>query len=279
MLKNDCFGLIGYPVSHSLSGILHRFFLSQMNKPETYGLFAVTPQNLSEELEHLEFSGIRGLNVTIPHKQTILPLLDRLSPQAEKIGAINTIHFENGIKTGYNTDYDGFGILLKKCAFQPAGKKVLLLGAGGSALAVAHYLLDHSASEIQIASRNPEKNYQELFPLISYQEIPKKLSSYDLLVNCTPIGMNPNIGECPISPSYLDTFYGTVIDLIYNPIRTCLIREAGSRFLPVSSGLPMLVGQGFASQEIWQKERLNPEWLFKAESILEKALEASYESK
>lgn len=278
-MKTDCFGLIGHPVSHSLSGILHRFFLTKMNKSGTYNLFSIPPQKLPDELKHIEASGVRGVNVTIPHKQAIIPFLDQLSPQAKKIGAVNTILFEEGKRIGYNTDYDGFGLLLQKCSFEPQKKKVLLLGAGGSALAVAHYLLDHGAAEVQIASRNPGKKYQDSFSLISYPELPKKLSSYDLLINCTPIGMHPKCDECPLPPSYLDAFYGTIVDLIYNPLRTSLGREGEKRSLQVSNGLPMLVGQGFVAQEIWQKKSLNPEWLTEAEHILEKALEASYESK
>lgn len=267
------FGLLGYPLGHSLSGPLHTFFLKQMTQAGSYDLFPVPPENLSDEINRLAADGILGLNVTIPHKQAVISLLDEMSPQSKKIGAVNTIHFINGKKIGYNTDYHGFGLLLNRISFSPKGKKTIILGAGGSALASAHYLADQQAGEILIISRSPKEISHGDFPLASYSDLPKKLISSDLLINCTPVGMTPNIQNLPISPDLLNSYSGAVVDLIYNPTRTALIEEALKRSLPAIGGLPMLVGQGFAAQEIWQEKNLNADWLSEAEQILTNILE------
>lgn len=269
------FGLLGYPLGHSLSGPLHSFFLEQMQQQGSYDLFPVPPENLAAEVDRLTSLGILGLNVTIPHKQSVIPLLDDMSPQAKKIGAVNTIHFINGRKIGYNTDYHGFGMLLERITFQPKGKKAIILGAGGSALAAAHYLADHQAAEIIIFSRSPKSNFHGDFPIASYSDLPEKLSASNLLINCTPVGMSPNSSNLPIDSSLLDSYSGAVVDLIYNPTRTAFIQAALDRSLPAIGGLPMLVGQGFAAQEIWQERKLDSKWLSEAEQILTKILEAA----
>lgn len=269
------FGLLGYPLGHSLSGPLHSFFLEQMQQPGSYDLFPVPPENLAAEIDRLASLGVLGLNVTIPHKQSVISLLDELSPQAKKIGAVNTIHFINGKKIGYNTDYHGFGMLLDRLAFSAKGKKAIILGAGGSALAAAHYLADQKAAEIIIFSRSPKGDSHGGFSLATYSDLPKKLPASDLLVNCTPVGMSPNRGDLPMDSSLFDSYSGAVVDLIYNPTRTAFIQAALDRSLPAIGGLPMLVGQGFAAQEIWQEKKLNSQWLSEAEQILTKILEAS----
>lgn len=269
------FGLLGYPLGHSLSGPLHSFFLNQMQQVGSYDLFPVPPENLTAEIDRLASLGMLGLNVTIPHKQSVIPSLDEMIPQAKKIGAVNTIHFINGKKVGYNTDYHGFGMLLERISFQSKGKRALILGAGGSALAAAHYLADHQIAEIIIFSRSSEGNSHGGFPVASYSDLSEKLSASDLLINCTPVGMSPHTDSLPLSPSLLNSYSGSVVDLIYNPTRTALIQEALKHSLPAIGGLPMLVGQGFAAQEIWQEKELNTEWLSEAEQILTNILEAS----
>lgn len=269
------FGLLGYPLGHSFSAPLHSFFLDQMQQAGSYELFPIPSENLAAEVDRLALSGILGLNVTIPHKQAVISLLDEMSPQAKKIGAVNTIHFINKKKMGHNTDYYGFGMLLEEISFQPKGKKSIILGAGGSALAVAHYLADHQIAEILICSRSPKGDCHGSFPVTGYSELPEKLPSYDLLVNCTPVGMNPNTENLPISSSLLDSYQGSVIDLVYNPTHTALIQAALKRSLPAIGGLSMLVGQGFAAQEIWQERKLNTKWLPEAEKILKNILETS----
>ena len=272
---NTLYGLLGYPLGHSLSPPLHQFLLEKMNKPGGYHLFPVEDKNLAPALLGLELLSTVGVNVTIPHKQAVLSFMDEVSPQARAIGAINTIHYDRGLRTGHNTDYAGFGYLLKRFGFCPSDKKVAILGAGGSALAVAHYLADHKAKELTIFSRSAEKNSHGGFSVSPYEALPEKLKQIDLLVNCTPVGMHPRTEEMPLTLDLLANFSGAVVDLIYNPLTTRLTCEAAKLGLPAINGLSMLVGQGVAAQEIWQGHSLDPSWGEEAEQFLTKVLNES----
>ena len=213
-----------------------------------------------------------GLNVTLPLKQAVIPFIDELNPETKKMNAVNTIHFKNGKRIGYNTDYDGVGLLLKKLHFVPKGKKAIILGGGGIAMAVAHYLKDHGASEVLIASRSPEREILNQIPLISYQALGDHLKTSEFLMNCTPLGMSPQIDELPLEGKLLAQFSGVVADAIYNPLKTKLVQLAESKGLAASGGLPIWIGQGFVSQEIWQERKLNSSWLPEAEEAMTRIL-------
>ena len=267
------FGLIGFPIAHSLSPVLQGNLLKSQNIEGEYQLYPIEPDNLVEEFAKLEKSGLTGLNVTAPFKQDILAFLDEVAPAAKKMGAVNTISFKDGKKYGYNTDYDGFGMVLDQINFSCKGKKVLILGAGGGALAASHYVANQGAKEVWIVSRNLDKKSHGGFPLLSYDQLAENLRTTDLIVNCTPVGMYPNFDASPIDLNLLDSYKGAVVDLIYNPFKTKLIEKAISLGLAASGGLMMLVGQGIAAQQIWQEKKLDPALAIPAEKLLRKTLE------
>ena len=267
------FGLIGFPIAHSLSPVLQGNLLKSQNIEGEYQLYPIEPDNLVEEFAKLEKSGLTGLNVTAPFKQDILAFLDEVAPAAKKMGAVNTISFKDGKKYGYNTDYDGFGMVLDQINFSCKGKKVLILGAGGGALAASHYVANQGAKEVWIVSRNLDKKSHGGFPLLSYDQLAENLRTTDLIVNCTPVGMYPNFDASPIDLNLLDSYKGAVVDLIYNPFKTKLIEKAISLGLAASGGLMMLVGQGIAAQQIWQEKKLDPAIAIPAEKLLRKTLE------
>ena len=267
------FGLFGFPIAHSLSPVLQGNLLKSQNIEGEYQLYPIEPDNLVEEFAKLEKSGLTGLNVTAPFKQDILAFLDEVAPAAKKMGAVNTIFFKDGKKYGYNTDYDGFGMVLDQINFSCEGKKVLILGAGGGALAASHYVANQGAKEVWIVSRNLDKKSHGGFPLLSYDQLAENLGTTDLIVNCTPVGMYPNFDASPIDLNLLDSYKGAVVDLIYNPFKTKLIEKAISLGLAASGGLMMLVGQGIAAQQIWQEKKLDPALAIPAEKLLRKTLE------
>ena len=267
------FGLIGFPIAHSLSPVLQGNLLKSQNIEGEYQLYPIEPDNLVEEFAKLEKLGLTGLNVTAPFKQDILAFLDEVAPAAKKMGAVNTIFFKDGKKYGYNTDYDGFGMVLDQINFSCEGKTVLILGAGGGALAASHYVANQGAKEVWIVSRNLDKKSHGGFPLLSYDQLAENLGTTDLIVNCTPVGMHPNLDASPIDLNLLDSYKGAVVDLIYNPFKTKLIEKAISLGLAASGGLMMLVGQGIAAQQIWQEKKLDPALAIPAEKLLRKTLE------
>jgi Shikimate 5-dehydrogenase len=265
-------GLIGYPVAQSRSTELHRFYLQKMNIQADHQKYAISPEDVEARLNQFEAEGFLGLNVTLPLKQAVIPFIDEILPEVRKMNAVNTIHFKNGRRLGYNSDYNGVGLLLKKLHYDPKNNRALILGGGGIAMAIAHYLKDQGASEVLIFSRSPERKILNEIPLADYQELPEKIASAGILVNCTPLGMSPNLDDTPIDLSLLKNFSGVVADAIYNPMKTALIQAAESYGLLASGGLPIWIGQGFVSQEIWQEKQLNPEWMEEAETEMIKVL-------
>ncbi len=197
--------------------------------------------------------GIKGLNVTIPYKETVYHLVDRLSEEAIKIGAINTIHYKDGETIGYNTDYRGFGYILEKGQIDPRNKTFYVLGAGGAAKSIVWYLKDHGANVI-LVTRNiaqaKEKFVEENLPIIDYRTLEKKPSAYGI-INTTPIGMYPHQGESPITIELIKKFE-IAIDIVYNPRETLFLKNAKSVGLKTFGGLWMLVGQALESERIWQ---------------------------
>lgn len=244
------FGLIGESLSHSLSPIIHKFVYEMLNLEATYSLYQVQPNMLETAVQGIRSLDLRGVNVTIPYKIKIMELLDSISVEADKIGAVNTILNDGHTLTGYNTDYFGFGRMLDKYDISLASKKVVILGSGGAARSVAAFLQDAGVSELYIVSREPkELTYSDKCKVITYEQL--SLINYaNLLVNCTPIGMYPNIGAAPISKHETSKFEA-VIDLIYNPLHTQLMTQAIEIGIPAYNGLYMLVSQAVASIEIW----------------------------
>lgn len=248
---SNFYGLIGEKLGHSLSPEIHSLILKKLNQKGTYNLFEVKRENIPSALCGLKALEARGVNVTIPYKIDVMKYMDKLSKEAEKIGAVNTISFDNNGLTGYNTDYSGFGVSLKKAEIQVGNNSFAVLGTGGVSKAVIQYLIDNNAGEIVNASRSTEKilNKDINVRLVPYAEL-SSLRGLDVIINCTPLGMYPNIDASPVDNEVLSHF-STMVDLIYNPKETQLLKSAAGLGLKTLNGLYMLIAQAVAAQEIW----------------------------
>ena len=235
------YGLIGEKLSHSFSKTLHEKYLNT-----NYELISLTKEELKEFLLKKEF---KGINVTIPYKKEVIQYLDYVDPLVKKIGACNTIINENGKLKGYNTDYFGFSFLLDENDVDVENKNIAILGSGGTFETVSNVLKDLGARNIYCISREKKENtytYDELYNLI-----------VDILVNTTPVGMYPNNYECLIDLDKLNV--ETVIDVVFNPLRTKLILEAKKRKIKAIGGLGMLVAQGVKSSELFLNKEYSEE--------------------
>lgn len=231
-------GLLGEKLGHSYSPQIHRLLGSY-----DYQLFEKQPDQIKDFLKNGDF---HGLNVTIPYKKAVIPFLSSLSPVAEKLGAVNTVvRREDGSLIGHNTDYFGFRTMVEASGLQLAGKKALILGSGGASnTAVA--VMKELGCEVVVISRSGENNYSNL----------DRHSDAAIVVNCTPVGMYPNVDASPISLAHFPVLEG-VLDLIFNPARTRLLQEAEDRGIVAMNGLLMLVAQAKESAE-WFTGNLIP---------------------
>lgn len=254
-----CVGLFGYPVAHSKSPQMHNAAFAQLGLNFAYLAFAVEPERLQAAVEGIRALGLRGVNVTIPHKVSVLPFLDRISPEAELIGAVNTIVNDGGVLTGYNTDGIGYlSALQEETGIDIRGKHVLLLGAGGAARAVAAQMALNGAERLVIAARQQEKAEGLAAHLrahaavdgITLEAAEQGLAEYDLIINTTPVGMHPHTDAVPLPTDRLQAGQ-LVSDLIYNPRLTRFLQEAKARGCGVSGGLGMFVHQGAHAFQLW----------------------------
>lgn len=260
-------GLIGYPLSHSLSPLVHTAALQSCGLDGTYSLFPILPDNkqdLKGLLARVRNGELTGLNVTIPHKQNVIPLLDELTPSANAISAVNTIYERNNKLVGDNTDAPGFLSDLKRflaTELQSHGDlNVLVLGAGGSARAIL-YALFHDGWEVTIAARRIEQAQQLMNSFTNYQlQITDvALSNIDLpnlslIVNTTPVGMTPNVDQSPWPENLPFPPHAAIYDLVYNPRQTKMVRDARHQGLQATTGLGMLIEQAALSFEIWTSQ-------------------------
>lgn len=219
------FGLLGEHLPHSHSPKIHA-----MLGNKNYSLFEKEKSEVEGFLKDRSFLGI---NVTIPYKQTVMPLCDVLDGAAIEIGAVNTVVNCNGKLFGCNTDFDGFIFMCNRAGIDMRGKKVLILGSGGTSKTAFAAAKKLGAAEVLKVSRGGDTNYENVYEKASYAEI---------IINTTPVGMYPNIHEKPIELSRFKSLSG-VVDVIYNPLRTRLICEAESLGIPCTGGLTMLVAQ------------------------------------
>lgn len=264
MKKN--FGLIGKTLGHSISDKIHQMIMAHNGWEGTYNYFELDERDLFQAIKGAKALGIKGLNVTIPYKEKVIPCLDRLSDEALAIGAVNTLHFSKGECLGYNTDYNGFKHTLEALNVTITDKHFVVLGCGGAAKSVVKCLLDEGAKEITLLVRSPEsvKGFLKEQACITYDSF-KKNPRGQCLINATPVGMYPKNFEMPLeSTSLLGFEY--CIDLIYNPAETALMKAARSHGVSASNGLYMLIGQAIAAQEIWQGKISKPDtlkWIYK----------------
>ena len=261
-------GLLGYPLSHSYSAILHETALKESGLEGKYDLYEISPLarakgELEQRLIEVRQGKIQGLNVTIPYKQTVIPYLDDLSETARQIGAVNTICLKNGLLYGDNTDVEGFRRDFIR--HFPHKKKGLVLGAGGAARAVLH-VLKNEMEKIYLAARNPEKaaglvnefihipagSTAGIIPIILDQQNLLDIScEVDLILNATPLGMLPEIQTSPWPPELPLPQNAGIYDLVYNPAKTRLMQQAEDSGLKAVNGLGMLLEQGLLAFSHW----------------------------
>lgn len=253
------YGLLGAKLGHSFSPQVHSSIFKELNIDGYYHLFEVDKLDLQQAVLGFKALKVKGVNVTIPYKVYVVKYLDDVSPEGKNIGAINTICFKDGKTIGYNTDYYGFGMMLDKFNVKVKGKNAVILGSGGASQAVLQFLLDNGVNEVTFATRNEEqckKKFKE-FKAIDYNKI-KYLNNQDIVINCTPLGMYPNVESSPLSKEDVSKF-GTAIDLIYNPEETLLLKYAREQGIKGVNGLYMLVGQAIKAQELWNSIIINKE--------------------
>ncbi|MHB8779345.1 MAG: shikimate dehydrogenase [Anaerolineales bacterium] len=255
-------GLIGYPLGHSLSPKIHKAALKACDLQGDYSIFPIHPddlQGLKDLLDRARSGEITGLNVTVPHKQNVIELMDELTPAAEAIGAVNTIYFRNNKLIADNTDAPGFLTDLKRFIGKwelgvGNRKSALVLGAGGSARAVV-YALFNNGWNATLAARRIEQARElagrfagvKAVGLDSKTILPTNLQ---LIVNTTPVGMTPNTGQSPW-PEELSFSRAAIYDLVYNPSETKLVKDARAQNLNATTGLGMLIEQAALAFEIW----------------------------
>ena len=254
-------GVIGDPIEHTMSPVIHNAAFTQMGLDYLYVPFHVKKEELGKAIEGMRALNIRGLNVTIPHKVTTIPLLDELDPLAKKIGAVNTVTNDDGVLKGSNTDASGFLRALLERGIEPKGKNVVILGAGGASRAISFILAERGAYLV-ILNRRLERA-EELASWLSTifnrgvkalklveDNLARVLDEADILVNTTSVGMSPNINETPVPSNRLRPGL-IVFDIVYNPIKTRLLREAEEAGAESVSGVDMFVWQGALAFERW----------------------------
>jgi shikimate dehydrogenase len=266
-------GLLGWPVAHSLSPAMHNAAAAALGLDLVYLPLAVHPDLLAEAVRGLAALGFRGANVTVPHKEAVMPLLDAIDPAAAAIGAVNTIvvsgqpsapQAERPHLTGYNTDWSGFLAHLSELGLTIDGRQSLILGAGGSARAVA-YALASAGGRAHIFARREAQAQQLVAALAAHcpagslatnawpalAQARNDFPEAALIINTTPLGMTPNVDSSPWPESAALPEGAFIYDLVYNPAETRLMGQARAAGLKASNGLGMLLRQGAHSFQLW----------------------------
>lgn len=274
--------LIGYPLGHSMSHVMHNAAFRELSLDYRFELLEIPPRELKPRIESdLRPSWVRGASVTIPHKIEVLRHLEEVDPSAAKIGAVNTIVNERGILKGYNTDGAGAMKSLEKNFGDLEGVKAVVLGAGGASRAISYHL-SQVAGELVILNRTYEKAQSLAETLMEYPEckapitakpmnrasIREDLRDAELLVNTTPLGMWPRTSETPVEGELIRPGI-MVFDIIYNPPKTRLLEEAEASGARTLNGVEMLIYQGAEAFRLWTGREAPIETMRKA---LEEAL-------
>ncbi|MBA7581588.1 Shikimate dehydrogenase (NADP(+)) [subsurface metagenome] len=259
--------IIGYPIEHSMSPIMHNAALKDQSLDYVYVAFNIPPNDLKNAVLGFKMLSIKGINVTIPYKENIIPYLDEIDPLAEKIGAVNTIKNEGKYLIGKNTDASGAKKALLDAGCEITGKKALILGAGGAAKAVS-FALSEDLDVVYIANRTEKraiklaKDFTNKTAIkavgknMSINTLKNLVNDVDILINTTPLGMYPDIKESPISEEILHNNL-FVFDIVYNPLETRLLKEARKIGCKTLGGLDMFVNQGGLAFEWWTGKKPN----------------------
>jgi shikimate dehydrogenase len=261
--KTKVCAIIGDPVEHTMSPPMHNAAYKELGLDFIYLPFLVKKEQLKQAVAGLRALNVRGFNVTMPHKVSIIPLLDKLDPLAEKIGAVNTVVNDNGLLSGHNTD--GLGVLnaLLEKKVNPEGKKVVIIGAGGASRAIS-YVLARQGAQLTILNRKQELDWADNIAAsirqdlgadvkaveLGFKQLKSALAGADILVHATSVGMSPDTANSLV-PAELFNKNLTVFDVIYNPMKTKLLQDAEAAGCRTIGGLDMLVWQGVLCFKYW----------------------------
>ncbi|WNS74372.1 shikimate dehydrogenase [Bacillus sp. DTU_2020_1000418_1_SI_GHA_SEK_038] len=252
------FAVIGDPIAHSMSPAMHNDLFQAYGIDAHYQPLHVKREDLADAIKGLKAIGISGFNVTVPHKETIIPLLDELDPLAQSIGAVNTVVNLEGKLIGYNTDGSGYVKGLQEEMPNLKDKKVLVIGAGGAARAIYFTIAAAGAEKLDICNRTVSKAaiiknecpYYVNSDVYDIRNAEENLELYDLVIQTTPAGMAPKIQDLPLSLHNLKEG-ALASDIIYNPLETIFLKEAKNKGASIQNGLNMFVYQGALAFEKW----------------------------
>ncbi len=253
----QAYGVLGFPLGHSLSPLLHNQAFQMLAMNRSYFTWEITTGDLDHFMRAVRILPLSGVSVTIPHKENVISFLDGISPEAKEIGAVNTIFWQDGRLMGTNTDYLGFMAPIRELDLSSA----LVLGSGGASRSVLYGLKKLGVQRITLCSRSPEKarNLAEIFGAEHIPWPARNNHQADILVNTTPLGtLGENEDKNPWDYGHLP--FKAVYDLVYNPLRTRLIRQAKGQGIITVSGLSMFVHQAREQFRIWTGEVFDPVW-------------------
>ncbi|WP_437131569.1 shikimate dehydrogenase [Bacillus atrophaeus] len=253
------YGVIGNPIGHSMSPDIHNAALKDLGLDGHYHAFQVENDNLKDAVKGMKALGMIGINVTVPHKVAIMEHLDHIDESAKVLGAVNTVRTEGDMLVGYNTDGEGFVKSLRKILDKPVQDlSILMIGAGGAARAIFTTIVRENPKRFDICNRTLEKAEQLIQSSPSFQnkqvltikEAEENLERYDVIIHTTSIGMYPDIDAVPISLQRAANS-AIVCDIVYNPIRTALLKQAEQKGLRTLDGVGMFVEQAALSFQLW----------------------------
>ena len=259
--------VIGYPIEHSMSPIMHNAAIHELKLDYIYLAFNIIPDNLNLAVKGFRAFNIMGINVTIPFKQEIIKFLDEIEPIAQEIGAVNAIKNDQGYLLGRNTDAEGAMKALLDTNYSISGKNILILGAGGAARALA-YSMAKNVKKIVIANRTEKRAINLAIELKKYSStniegkynstsvLKEESKKADILINTTPIGMYPNVQLSPIPAEFLHEDL-IVFDVVYNPLKTRLLKDASEKGCKTLGGVDMFVNQASLAFEWWTNKKPN----------------------
>jgi len=255
------YAVIGNPVSHSLSPDLHNWVFNRLKLNAEYNRFQVDKDAISHIVEKLRDGKLDGINVTLPHKEKIIPFLDNVDIRARHINAVNCVVRDQNRLTGYNTDWYGFTMSLKQHQITITENNFILLGAGGVARSVLYTLIQKGVKIVTIVNRTPEKSESLIDSMasignnvslktVTYEKLEDIIRQYGVIVNCTPLGMTPNTGKSPLR-AHLIRKDQILIDTIYTPPETQFLKDGKTAGTQTVGGLDMFIYQGLASLDLW----------------------------
>ena len=250
------FMLLGHPVGHSLSPFMHNRAAEYYGLEVRYHAIDLQGKEINSVAAHFNRETFRGANVTIPYKQVLLDYVDRLDAVAQNFGAINTIVREQGMLVGYNTDVYGFSVPLEKYADELEGGRAIIFGTGGASRAIVYALQEYDMQEIYLISRNPGRGSNLLNDgnvyIESYDAWPALSEEAVLIVNATPLGMEPDVKNSPVRDTEVEFLGGKICyDIVYKPLETRFLKQSESAGARTIGGLEMLIQQGSRSFELW----------------------------